>query len=171
MVLAVVALILSAVALAGPPTDTSIPPNGVYTCDWIASHPTAATLAGVSCNENMVNPGSTVSPEQVARATITHHGVSPFANGCQRVPSSGSIGGGVYAETTFEYSNFWTWNAPSRGENYYWYIKHTDGSNQTWGYAFGTTGNAGVPANVYQWKVQNETGNDPQYWDSVCYSG
>jgi hypothetical protein len=49
-----------------------------------------------------------------------------------------------------------------------WSIKHTDGSNQSYGYSSGG-GSQNVPGNVYYWEVQNQ-GSDPQAWE-VCFNG
>lgn len=92
----------------------------------------------------------------------------PDASGCQRVPSSGYIGTNVYASSTDEYATNWNWSASSSNEPFYWYIKHTDGSNQAYGYSSGGGGSDTVPGNVYYWEVQNK-GSDPQAWN-VCYS-
>ena len=142
---------------------TALPPGGVYTCAWIAANPTAATLVRVSCNPSGVNPGSAVTPADVAAVT-------PLGTGCQRVPSAGAIGHLVYASTTPEYSSSWSWSSSSRDEPFYWYIKHTDGSNQAYGYSLVAGGGLGVPPNVYYWEVQNQ-GADARYWDPVCWSG
>lgn len=98
-------------------SKSAFPPNGVYTCPWITKNPTAATLARVSCSEDMTNPGSTVTPSEAAESEVTL-----MANGCQRVPSSGAIGPGVYAATTFEYSKAWIWTNASQFQEYWWYI-------------------------------------------------
>ena len=95
-------------------------------------------------------------------------GVSPMANGCQRVPSTGYISSGVYANSTAEYANDWTWSAGSSSEPFYWYIKKTDNSTYTNGYSSGGGGDTGtIAANDYYWKVQNQ-GATPQAWN-VCY--
>lgn len=151
---------------AGGGTVGAYPPDGIYTCAWIAANPTAATLARVSCRADGVNPGSQITPAEAADLATPS---TPDTNPCQRVPGSGAIGTNVYAATTFEYSTAWFWPTSSRGEPFWWYIKHTDGSNQAYNYSAGGGGQLGVPANIYQWKVQNK-GADAQYWDGVCYS-
>jgi hypothetical protein len=92
----------------------------------------------------------------------------PDANGCVRVPSSGYIGHLVYASSSAEYATYWQWSSGSSSEPFYWYIKHTDGSNQSYGYSSGG-GSQNVPGNVYYWEVQNQ-GSDPQAWE-VCFNG
>lgn len=95
--------------------------------------------------------------------------VTPMANGCQRVPSSGYIGTGVYASSTAEYANDWSWSAGSSSEPFYWYVKKTDSTTYTWGYSTGGGGDTGtIAANNYYWEVQNQ-GSTPQAWN-VCYS-
>jgi hypothetical protein len=113
----------------------------------------------------MINPGA--SP--ITAAQRAQFGPHPDATGCQRVPGSGSIGQGVFASSTTEYSNDWFWNAGSDGGSFTWYVKHTDGSTE----ADGTTSSGGSwqygPANDYYWEVQNHD-STAQHWDSVCYS-
>jgi hypothetical protein len=139
------------------------PPDGIYTCSWIAANPTAATLAGVSCSPDMVNRGSSISPQQAAQLEPN----SAESIGMARVPSSGAIGQNVWAATSYEYTTAWSWNAGSQHETYTWYIKKTDDTTQKWGYGF-DGGETTVPANIYRWKVQN-TGQHAQYW-IVLYS-
>jgi hypothetical protein len=133
-------------------TTASTPVPHVITCAWIAQHQAQAAVLGVSCDGN---PG----PSQV---------ITPFASGCQRVPSSGEIGTNVYASSTVEYANTWSWGSEiSPHGPYYWYLKHTDGSNQAYGYSSGSDGGVGVPGNDYYWEVQNKA-SYPQYFE-VCY--
>jgi hypothetical protein len=112
----------------------------------------------------MVNPGAqAITPAQ--RAAFGPH---PDASGCERVPSSGQIGTGVFASSSAEYSNEWTWPAGSFGESYTWYVKHTDNSTESDGTesSSGSWGPGG--ANNYYWEVQNH-GSDAQAWSNVCY--
>jgi len=95
--------------------------------------------------------------------------ITPYAIGCQRVPSSGYIGQGVFAQTTQEYASSWQWGDASSALAFTWYVKKTDGTTQTWGSSSGSGGSATVPANIYYWQVQNN-GSTPQAWN-VCYSG
>jgi hypothetical protein len=93
-------------------------------------------------------------------------GASTMDVGCDRVPATGFIGTNVYAESGAHYANYWNWGQGSSSEPYYWYVKRTDDTTQTWGY-LSSGGNSSVPANVYRWKVQNK-GVAPQAWQ-VCY--
>lgn len=61
----------------------------------------------------------------------------PLATGCQRVPATGYIGQGVFSQTTFEYTNYWSWSDSSSGQSFTWYIKKTDGSTQAYASSFG----------------------------------
>lgn len=173
LVLATTAIVASAALAAGPGKGQVLPPGGIYTCAWIAAHPTEATLARVSCNSDMVNPGSSVSPAEVAAADLANAS-SPstiLGSGCPRVPSSGAIGQGVWARTAGDYySSFWEWPAGSQNGYYTWYIKRTsDDATINWGSQF-----AGdfeyVASNVHYWKVQNHH-NIAQFWNCVFWSG
>lgn len=94
--------------------------------------------------------------------------VTPMASGCERVPSSGYISTGVYANSSAEYANDWNWSAGSSSEPFYWYVKKTDGTTYTNGYSAGGGGDTGtIAANTYTWKVQN-AGATPQAWN-VCF--
>jgi hypothetical protein len=154
---------LSAGVAIGISGSYATPPNGIYTCAWIAANPTAATLAGYSCHADMVNPGSAVSPG-AAFSTVTAFGPdSADANGCQNV---GPMSSGVYGATTYEYANNWRW-VGGNGK-YHWYLQKTDGTY----YVNGPELDDGfheifVPFNVYRWKVQNQ-GSNGAVWN-VCY--
>jgi hypothetical protein len=90
-----------------------------------------------------------------------------LSSGCQRVPASGYIGSGVYASSSSQYSNFWSWGAASSGQPFHWYVKRTNGTNAANGSSSGGGGSASVGANTYYWKVQNQ-GSTPQAWN-VCW--
>jgi hypothetical protein len=172
VVLVTAAVTASAAIADSGGSSQSLPPGGVYTCDWIASYPTEATLARVSCNSDMTNPGSAVSPADVAAADLGSGAFSAtmFGSGCFRVPSSGAIGQGVFASTPPEYTVRWEWPAGSLSGYYTWYIKkNSDDSTYDFGSQF-----AGdlkyVAGNVYYWKVQNHHSN-AQFWDCVAWNG
>lgn len=99
--------------------------------------------------------------------TIELSPLSLLSSGCQRVPSSGYIGTGVYASSSSVYSNYWSWGAASSGQPFYWYVKRNDDSDAASGYSGGGGGSSSIGANVYHWKVQNQ-GSTPQAWD-VCW--
>ena len=172
VVVAAMAVALPAGAKTGVPAH-GYPPNGVYTCEWIAAHPTEATLARVSCNPDMTNPGSSVSPADVAAADLANRSFrsgTMLGSGCPRVPSSGAIGQGVFASTSPEYSSFWQWPAGSQHGYFTWYIKkNSDDSTWDWGSQFDGDFKYTTP-NIYYWKVQNNYSN-AQYWDCVAWSG
>ena len=46
----------TATATAAKNPVTVLPPNGVYTCPWIATHPAAASLAQVTCDPSVFAP-------------------------------------------------------------------------------------------------------------------
>jgi hypothetical protein len=90
-----------------------------------------------------------------------------LSSGCQRVPATGYIGTGVYASSSSQYSNYWSWGAASSGQPFNWYVKRGDESNADSGYSGGGGGSSSLAANVYHWKVQNQ-GGTPQAWN-VCW--
>lgn len=95
--------------------------------------------------------------------------LAPLGSGCQRLPSTGYIGSGVYAQTSSEYSNYWNWSDASAVQPFHWYVFTSGGSLKANGPSPGTGGATMVPANSNYWKVQNQ-GSVPQAWN-VCWSG
>lgn len=95
--------------------------------------------------------------------------LAPLGSGCQRVPSTGYISDGVYAQTSGEYSNYWSWSDASAVQPFHWYVFTSGGTLKANGSSPGTGGATTVPANVNYWKVQNQ-GSVPQAWN-VCWSG
>lgn len=92
---------------------------------------------------------------------------SSLSSGCQRVPASGYISTGVYASSSSQYSNYWSWGAASSGQPFNWYVKRNDESNADSGSSSGGGGSSSLASNVYHWKVQNQ-GGTPQAWN-VCW--
>jgi len=90
-----------------------------------------------------------------------------LSSGCERVPASGYIGTGVYASSSSQYSNYWSWGAASSGQPFNWYVKRNDESNADSGSSSGGGGSSSPASNVYHWKVQNQ-GGTPQAWN-VCW--
>src|SRR5689334_15172084 len=91
---------------AGYASSTSLPPHGIYTCSWVASHPAAAADARVTCDPAVF---FSAQPNAAEAGTATGLGdlappALPDANGCQPVPNDGGrVGKGVYAWSTYEY--------------------------------------------------------------------
>lgn len=115
---AVVALALfTALVLPGGAAPSvgrgSSPPGGVFTCEWIAAHPAAAAAARVTCD-----PATFFA----ATATAISAPATPLSQGCASVPSSGNVGQGVFAWSSYEYSTFWGWYAFNSPADYTWYV-------------------------------------------------
>ena len=92
----------------------------------------------------------------------------PDANGCQRVPSSGYIGPGVFASTSYEYSNYWYWSPSSSNEPFQWYIRRLSDDQILYsGKSQGGAGSQVTTSNNWRWQVKNN-GTDPQAWNA-CY--
>ncbi len=87
---------------------------------------------------------------------------------CERVPSTGYIGQGVFASSGSHFSSNWSWGAGSSGQAFTWYIKLPNEATADGGTSGGGGGNTTLSANTYHWKVQNN-GGTPQAW-TVCYS-
>lgn len=160
-----------AVGRSAPTITQLLPPNGVFTCSWIAAHPAAATAFAVSCSPDMQNAGAdpaTVATiqGQIARAL----GRSLASQGDVRVPAAGAISHGVYAATSAQYSVRWGWTDASQSETFYWYVKRNDDSIRDSGFSLGGGGGTtNLGANNYHWQVYND-GADPQYWAHVLWN-
>jgi hypothetical protein len=113
-----------------------------------------------------------VRPYQPGDQIVTGSGKSPSgdsitATGCQRVPSSGYLATGSFANTTAEYSNHWDWSNGSSSQPYSWWIKKTDGTTMLSGSPSSAGGTADLAANNYYFRIENR-GAVPQAWN-VCY--
>lgn len=94
----------------------------------------------------------------------------PPANGCQRVPSSGYISSGVFASTSYEYSNYWSWSQSSSNQRFHWYIRRlSDDMTLYNGASQGGGGQQQTTATSWRWQVKNE-GADPQAWNACYYT-
>lgn len=98
---------------------------------------------------------------------VAHVSAISSTSGCQRVPSTGYIGTNVYADSTSESANYWSWGSASSGQPFYWYVKRADNTNADSGYSAGGGGSSSITASTYHWKVQNK-GSTPQAWN-VCW--
>jgi hypothetical protein len=147
------------------------PPNGIYTCDWIAAHPAAAAQAQVTCDASVFFAGlsgQTTAPTTSSASTPSSPDTID-ANGCQNVPNGGGrVGKGVWAWSLYEYSNQWSWYGRYSPSWYTFYIQKTDGTNYVYGPITDTsTHSIGIGANVYRWGAQNHS-DTAQNW-YVCY--
>lgn len=164
-------------ALASPPPIATAPwvtpPLNVFTCDWIAAHPTAADHWMVSCSDvpppsvgdaSVMSAGSSIASTRALASRLTFR---PLANGCQNLPyTGGKVSTNVYAWSTYEYATAWQFGWPA-GSALHWYLQKTDGTNYLNGDETSTT-QVQVPGQIYRWGAQNQ-GYDPiGFW--VCYS-
>lgn len=102
-------------------------------------------------------------------ATAPQVGTFSFSEGCQFVPSSGTVGKGVFAWSTYQYSTNWRWfgwlGDPA---HYTWSIQTSGGATYTWGTAYDANNwNINVPANIYHWGAQNHHDKAQQWY--VCW--
>lgn len=133
----------------------------------------AATASSRSSTSALVMTVTPVRPyrpgDKIWLTTPAPPAVVALSDGCQRVPATGYIGTNVYANSTAQYANYWSWSEASSAQAFYWYIKKTDNTTVAFDFSSGGGGSRSVAANVYYWKVQNQ-GATPQAWN-VCYSG
>lgn len=167
--LLVVTASLVAVALASPRPSVASnrplsPPGNVYTCPWIAEHPREAELARVSCD-----PGNFM---KIGRPTfaLALDSFAPFDSGSAWVPGPSAnekVGQGVFAWTSYKYTNYWGWYAWVQSSNdYTWYIQKPGNITKAYGRVFDngfyeTPPNFG--ANNHRWGAQNHA-NGPRNW-------
>lgn len=154
-----VSIAASAATAASQPAS---PPKGIYTCDWIASHPAAAAAARVTCDPALFFAAMS--------SDVTEAPVSLMATGCEDIPGRGNrVGQGVWAWSEYKYARVWQIKGNYSPADYTWYLKKTDNTTQVWDHVTDTsTQSVGVPTNIYRMGAQNHSGT-PQNW-KVCYS-
>ena len=164
----VAASLFAIAANASGSIQPASPPNGVYTCTWIAAHPLAASQARVSCDQSAFASGVPLTTAGIGAGSFAPDSID--ATGCQYVPAAGTVGKGVFAWSTYEYANHWNYSGSNSPADYTWYLQHTDGSNYVSGNVFDTyVHETFVPANVYRWGAQNHSTTSQQWY--VCYTG
>lgn len=147
--------LVSASAALGSKTPLR-PPDGVYTCSWIAEHLVEAAKARVSCDrrEFIATGKPTLA---FARGSFI-----PVETGDGWVPGpteNEKVGKGVFAWTSYKYTNWWAWYAWVLGANdYTWYIQKPGNITKAYGRVFNdslyfTPPNFG--ANNHRWGAQN----------------
>lgn len=153
-----------AVTVAALMLTLAIPPRGAADSGQAPfASPFLASLATVeSVRPYQVGDQVWLTSPPVVRLGTT----TASAAGCERVPATGYIGTNVYADSSSQYSNYWSWGSSSSGQPFYWYVKRNDNSNADSGYSNGGGGSSSIGANIYHWKVQNQ-GSTPQAWN-VC---
>jgi hypothetical protein len=135
------------------------PPNNVWTCGYIATHPAEAAAALVSCDAS----GPVTVPGVVATPT-------PFSalSSCARIPASGNISQGVFAWSSYLYFNYFSYS-PAVVQLFTWYVQKQDGTNVQWGQDTQTNDHAvTVGANNYRWGAQNNAAS-VQHW-TFCWA-
>jgi hypothetical protein len=178
-VLALCAIVGSGLASARPGSQT--PPGGVYTCAWINAHPQAAAAAQVTCDPSVfataiASSGLGGFSTGLASPTMQASPPSPDgldSTGCQDVPTSGAVGQGVFAWTSFKYSTYWQWAQYDNGgsASYTFYIQTPPNNTVTDDYidSFDTHDTpSGLPANDYRWGAQNHSSDAATWW--ACWS-
>jgi hypothetical protein len=168
----VLGVTLASIAVAPAFAGGGGPPKGIYTCDWIAAHPAAAAAARVTCDAAVFSSGLSSqagAPTGSASTPATPDTID--ANGCQHVPNGGGrVGKGVFAWSTYEYSNQWAFNGFYSPSYYTFYIQRTDGTNAVYGPITDTQVHSiGLGANVYRWGAQNHS-DTAQNWYACYYT-
>lgn len=180
-VLCLAGLVSSAALLIGSASGevgsrgSASPPDGIYTCEWIADHPVEAVRAGVTCSRTPppVVPGADtmfVNPASIGRT-----GTASLLSTCFRLPASGSVGQGVFAWSSgYPYTSYWDINvyfAP----DYTWYVQNVGGTNvysehvTNYNIHVASVANGGLPgSNYYRVGAQNHA-STAVHWQS-CYS-
>lgn len=165
---------LAAVAVqTATAASPSGPPDGVWTCEWIAAHPVDAARAQVSCvtpvsSMALVTPTVLSSPQPASAASSA----AVAAQGCEQIPLDGTrVGRGVFAWGQYWNATHWGFGAQwSPPVDYTWYVQRIDGVNVMNGYVTSlgwyTTPNVGLTA--YRWGAQNH-GSLPQSWQECFY--
>lgn len=135
-----------------------LPPDGVYTCAWIAENPTAAAAAQVTCDP-------AVFSARMASLSAPSGSEALMDSGSQYLPSASTRAGqGVFVWTSYKYVTSWSWYGIFGDPYYTWYIQKTGDQTYTYGPVIDTdVHQQGVPANIYRWGAQNHS-SVPQRW-------
>jgi|GEM_PF-2850946 hypothetical protein len=134
------------------------PPHGVWTCGYIAAHPTEAAAALVSCDARGPVGGS-LSAMRLRPSGATSQ--------CNRVPQTGAVGTGVFAWSVYHSFNTFS-QAPAVIESFTWYIQKTDGTNvQNGTTSTANSYNVNTGTGTYRFGAQNH-GPTAQSW-TFCW--
>lgn len=165
-------VVAATAALSSAPPVLGGPPKGVWTCDYIASHPIEAALASVSCSPKAppAHGNGPFMPSALDQTFTPDVSAGILSNGCNEVPLNAYVGQGVFAWTPeYYYANVWSFDAlTGPPEHYTWYIQKTNGQN-----VFNRTETDSdfhftqVAYNVYRSGAQNHSA-DPAQW-YVCH--
>lgn len=154
-------LVFANIALA-----SGTPPTGVWTCDYIASHPVEAAVALVSCDPR----GPIVMPEvntQSAPLTTSAAPAVEDVQPCKSVPLDGTyVSRGVFAWSDLHYFNRYSY-APAVIQTFTYYVQRQDGVNVQWG-SDDVANSHTVGANYFYWGAQNN-GDQIQKW-TFCWA-
>jgi len=140
------------------------PPGNVYTCPWIADHPVEAAQARVTCDPDAFMQTG------LPTLALALGSFAPFDTGSAWVPGADQyVGQGVFAWTSYKYTNWWGWYAGYANPNthdYTWYIQKPGNITKAYGRVFNdgfyeTPPNFG--ANNHRWGAQNHV-NAPRHW-------
>ncbi len=161
LALVVTGAIFTTTPALGSRSSVPFPPNGIYTCDWIAANPAAAAQARVTCDPAVFFAWrSTQAPQR------------PFNSvGCQYVPASGKVGYMVYAWSTYEYSHDWRFTDLTAAPGYIWHLQITPGGTDYTGggpYYDNFEHNSLDPLDTYRWGAQNLSRTSANW--QLCYS-
>lgn len=153
------ASVVASNAAAAPPA----PPNGVYTCDWIAHNPAAAMEAHVTCDP------ATFFAALAAPPTTTEAAATPqtATQVCPYVPNGYRVGKGVFAWSDYYNTTYWQWRGIYSPANYTWYIQGLDGLNYVHGDNYDTSWHqqSGLLYYTYRWGAQNHS-DTAQQWQT-----
>jgi hypothetical protein len=152
------------------------PPNGIYTCEWIADHPVQAARAGVTCSPTAppLVPGAEttfLNPASIGRFGAA----SLLSTTCIRVPASGEVGQGVFAwYGGYPYTSYWDINGYF-DPDYTWYVQNLGGTNvysehvTNFNIHVASVANGGLPgSNYYRVGAQNHAPT-AVHWQA-CYA-
>lgn len=144
----------ASVAASAPPP---MPPNGVYTCDWIAAHPSAALQARVTCDPAVI-AGAKALP-------IPPQGdvMQPMLTSTD-VPVGARVGQGVFAWSDGGYTNYYEYYGKYSPADYTRYVKDEYGVNHYPQEEWDTSNHrVSFPTGFYFWGAQNHSAT-PQQW-------
>lgn len=139
------------------------PPNGLYTCDWIAQNLVTATEARVTCDPATFRAALT-APLTASEATAPPQTATQV---CPYVPNGYRVGKGVFAWSDYYNTTYWQWRGLYSPANYTWYIQGINGLNYLNGTNIDTAWDSrgGLMYYTYRWGAQNHS-TTAQQWQT-----
>lgn len=170
-VLVAVAFALSGIAASGASAAPGGPPNGIFTCGWIAAHSAEALQDHVTCDPSVfyaAMAGKLPGDQAPARRVAVHSSTKRAASSCPFVPNGNRVGQGVFAWSDYFYTTYFNYGGSYSPADYTWYIQLYPTTNVLHNevYDTGWYQQPGLTYGDYRWGAQNHS-STAQEWQ-IC---